>query len=100
MGDAAARARRVELGRYCILARPAGRRRRVALALELGDLTLDELKAVVLAADLDGQALGQRAAVAGDEGGKHGEAVGPARVGVVDAHGHEQTPNAGPVTGL
>jgi hypothetical protein len=58
MSDAAARAGRIGLARYRILAWSPARRRRVAVALEFGDLALDELEPLDLAADLDGQARG------------------------------------------
>jgi hypothetical protein len=69
-------------------------------ALEFGNLALDEFEAVDLAADLDAEALGQLAAVAGDERAELGQPIGAARIEIIDAHGHEQAADAVQVTGL
>jgi hypothetical protein len=78
----------------------AARPRRVAVAFEFGDLALDPLEALDLAADFDRQTGRQRAAVAGDQSGQSVAAVGPARTDVVDPHRHQQTADAIDMTGL
>ena len=52
--------------------------RRIAVAFEFGDLALDQLEALDLAADLDCQPRRQRTAVTGHPGGDPFPAIGPA----------------------
>src|SRR5207302_1107257 len=62
--------------------------------LEKRELALDEIEALDLAADLDGELDGQLAAIAGDEGGEAAQAIAGERLEVVDADGHQQAADA------